>query len=95
MTHAATFAVSGPYANNSPNLYIPFFTILEFLCFVGWINIADELLNPFGDDDEDFHINYVIDCNFQVSYLIFDEAMEELELLNDPFLDKRSVRDLA
>ena len=88
VTHAATFAVSGPYANHSPNLYIPFFTILEFLCFVGWIKVADELLNPFGDDDEDFHINYVIDCNFQLSYLIFDEAMEELELLNDPFLDK-------
>ena len=61
---------------------------MEFLCFVEWINVADELLNPFWDDDEDFHINYVIDCNFQVSYLIFDEAMEELELLNDPFLDK-------
>ena len=66
-------------------MHIPFFTIL---CFVGWINVADELLNPFGDDDEDFHINYVIDCNFQVSYSIVDEAMEELELLNDPFLDK-------
>ena len=30
----------------------------------------------------------MIDCNFQVSYLILDEAMEGLELLNDPFLDK-------
>ena len=59
---------------------------MEFLCLFEWINVADELLNPFGDDDKDFHINYVIDCNFQVSYLIFDEAMEELELLNDPFL---------
>ena len=88
LTHAATFAVSGPYANHSPNLYFPFFTILEFLCFVGWIKVADELLNPFGDDDEDFQINYVIDRNLQVSYLIVDEAMTELEMLNDPFLEK-------
>ena len=88
VTHAAKFAISGPYANHSPNLYFPFFTILEFLCFVGWIKVADELLNPFGDDDEDFHINYVIDRNLQVSYLIVDEAMTELEMLNDPFLEK-------
>ena len=28
---------------------------------MGWIKVAEQLLNPFGDDDEDFHINYLID----------------------------------
>ena len=87
-TQAATFAITGPYANHSPYMYVPVFTIFEFVCFVGWIKVADELLNPFGDDDYDFRINYLIDRNFQVSYMIVDEGMPELEMLNDPFLDK-------
>ena len=61
----ATFAVTGPYANHSPYMYVPFFTILEFISLVGWIKVADELLNPFGDDDYDFRINYLIDRNLQ------------------------------
>ena len=61
----ATFATTGPYANHSPDMYIPFFTIFEFISFVGWMKVADELLNPFGEDDEDFQINYLIDRNLQ------------------------------
>ena len=38
-----------------------------FFDFSGWIKVAETLLNPFGDDDEDFHINYLIDRNLQVS----------------------------
>ena len=63
----STFAATGPYANHSPDMYIPFFTIFEFVSFYGWMKVADELLNPFGDDDEDFQINYLIDRNLQVS----------------------------
>ena len=61
----ATLAVAGPYSNHSPDMYIPFFTIFEFISFIGWMKVADELLNPFGEDDEDFQINYLIDRNLQ------------------------------
>ena len=47
-------------------VYIPFFTIIEFIGYIGWIKVAETLLNPWGDDDEDFQINYLIDRNFQV-----------------------------
>ena len=93
-TQAGTFAVTGPYANHSPDMYVPVFTIFEFICFVGWIKVADELLNPFGDDDYDFQINYLIDRNFQVSYMIVDESMPELEMKPDPFLDKCQAGDI-
>ena len=67
-------------------MFLPFFTILEFISYFGWIKVAETLLNPFGDDDEDFQINYLIDRNFQVSYLIVDEAVTDLEMKDDPFL---------
>ena len=60
-----TFAATGPYANLTPDMYVPFFTIFEFISFCGWLKVADELLNPFGEDDEDFQINYLIDRNLQ------------------------------
>ena len=61
--------------------------IQQSLFAVGWIKVAETLLNPFGDDDEDFQINYLIDRNLQVSYMIVDDADRDIEMAADPFLE--------
>ena len=71
---------TSPFKDHTPDFYFPFFTIIEFISYMGWIKVAETLLNPFGDDDEDFEINYIIDRNLQTCYLIVDEAEEELEM---------------
>ena len=60
------YYLKGPYNAHTPDFYLPIFTLVEFLCYMGWIKVAANLLNPFGDDDEDFKINYLIDRNLQV-----------------------------
>ena len=65
----------------------PRFTIIEYISFMGWIKVAETLINPFGEDDEDFQINYLIDRNVHVSYMLVDDADMEMEMAKDPFLE--------
>ena len=37
-----------PFDKHTPGLVFPFFTLVELVCYLGWIKVAESLLNPFG-----------------------------------------------
>ncbi|VDM41679.1 unnamed protein product [Toxocara canis] len=60
------------------DIVFPIMTMLQYLFFVGWMKVAEGLLNPFGEDDDDFECNFLIDKNLATSLCIVDEAHDDL-----------------
>ncbi|VDO68086.1 unnamed protein product [Haemonchus placei] len=77
------------------DLYVPFMTIMQFIFVIGWMKVAEALLNPLGEDDDDFECNFLIDKNIAVSHCfllrslsIVDESYNKCpELMPDRFMD--------
>ncbi|PAA55145.1 hypothetical protein BOX15_Mlig007515g1 [Macrostomum lignano] len=49
------------------DMYFPVFTVFQFLFLMGWLKVAMCVMNPFGDDDEDFHTLEMLDYNLEIS----------------------------
>ncbi|KPP61599.1 bestrophin-2-like, partial [Scleropages formosus] len=69
------------YPGHDLDLYVPIFTLLQFFFYAGWLKVAEQLINPFGEDDDDFETNWLIDRNFQVSMMAVDEMYGDLPIL--------------
>ncbi|XP_026031498.1 bestrophin-2 isoform X2 [Astatotilapia calliptera] len=69
------------YPGHEMDFYLPIFTLLQFFFYVGWLKVAEQLINPFGEDDDDFETNWLVDRNLQVSLLSVDEMYDSLPLV--------------
>nr|XP_015834075.1 PREDICTED: bestrophin homolog 22 isoform X2 [Tribolium castaneum]XP_015834076.1 PREDICTED: bestrophin homolog 22 isoform X2 [Tribolium castaneum] len=78
-----------------PDMYFPFFTAIQFCFYVGWLKVAEVLINPFGEDDDDIELNWLIDRHIKAAYMIVDEMHEEHpELLKDQYWDEVVPKEL-
>ncbi|XP_053142597.1 bestrophin-1 [Hemicordylus capensis] len=74
------------YHGHEMDLFVPIFTFLQFFFYAGWLKVAEQLINPFGEDDDDFETNWLIDRNLQVSLMAVDEMHQDVPTLQkDPY----------
>ncbi|KAJ8670402.1 hypothetical protein QAD02_001661 [Eretmocerus hayati] len=72
--------------------YFPIFTVMQFLFYMGLLKVAEQLINPFGEDDEDFELNGLIDRHTKVSYLGVDTLMNRCPpLVKDMYYDTENI----
>ena len=66
--------------------FIPIFLIFEFLFYMGWLNVAAALYNPFGEDDDDFAVIGLMNRHIKVCMKIVDDDQDDIpELMDDDF----------
>lgn len=79
---------NGVWEGDELDLYYPIFMTVKFLFFFGWLRVAETLYNPFGEDDDDFELNELIQRHFRVSLNIVDEGDAPPPLQRDIFWDQ-------
>jgi len=79
---------NGVWEGDELDLYYPIFMTVKFLFFFGWLRVAETLYNPFGEDDDDFELNELIQRHFRVSLKIVDDSTEPPALQRDIFWDQ-------
>ena len=53
------------------DLYYPIFMTFRFLFVFGWLRVAETLYNPFGEDDDDFELNELLNRHFKVGDAVY------------------------
>ena len=42
--------LNGNCQHSCVDYFVPIFTILEFLCYIGWFKVGQDLMRPFEED---------------------------------------------
>ncbi|VDK44001.1 unnamed protein product [Anisakis simplex] len=75
------------YKRYEIDFVVPIFTIVQFLFFVGWFKVGQELMRPFGMDDDDIELDYIFERNVTISFAIVNtlQMNDHVPLEDDTF----------
>ncbi|GMS96232.1 hypothetical protein PENTCL1PPCAC_18407 [Pristionchus entomophagus] len=77
------------------DIYFPVMSSLQFVFYIGWMKVAEALLNPMGEDDDDFECNWLLDRNLRIGLTIVDEGFESTpDLVQDDFWGDLNIKPL-
>ncbi|XP_025101925.1 LOW QUALITY PROTEIN: bestrophin-1-like [Pomacea canaliculata] len=64
------------YPGYEYDLYVPVFTLLQFFFYMGWLKVSlpEQMINPFGEDDDDYDINWLLDRHTAVAFALVDQC---------------------
>ena len=65
------------------DIVYPIFMTFKFLFIFGWLRVAETHYNPFGEDDEDFELNELLNRHTKVAMNIVDGVEDPPELKDD------------
>ncbi|KAK4303817.1 hypothetical protein Pmani_024202 [Petrolisthes manimaculis] len=65
------------YPDHNIDLYFPVFGFLQLFFYLGWMKVAEALLNPFGADDHDFDFISLLKRHSKLSALLCDPSPED------------------
>ncbi|KAK8401169.1 hypothetical protein O3P69_002733 [Scylla paramamosain] len=71
------------YTNRTIDFFVPIFTLLQFVFYMGWLKVAESLVNPFGEDDDDFELECILERHLKMSYLLGDVTPSDDPLAED------------
>jgi len=69
------------------DLYYPIFLSIQFMFYLGWLRVAETLYNPFGEDDDDFDLEELINRHIHVAMSIVNRTQEPPAIKKDKFWD--------
>uniref|UniRef100_A0A0N4VJT1 Bestrophin homolog n=1 Tax=Enterobius vermicularis TaxID=51028 RepID=A0A0N4VJT1_ENTVE len=76
------------------DLYFPVMTTLQFIFYMGWLKVAEAMLNPFGEDDDDFECNFLLDKNLSIGLTVVDPGYNKTPTIEEDIFWNNEVKPL-